>query len=705
MIAEPGPEIPSLRRAPAERMAASVLPASGVIWTAAEVMHFAGVHMTLPLGGATAFLAILTWGAAGRRKDMPGSLPWWVAACGAWLTAAADLGPLAWWPAPVLTGAWLVLAVAASRAAHRHSAVTEAREWREARERWLMIRNDWGLGGSHLIGFERTDIGELYTVNIKGTGKKRSEILSSKLAEHIAQVEDLDENRVELMRFGPAGRVRISIRRADPWERPVLHPLVCDEHDIAVPEVRSILDEAMVGQNRETGDLLTVPLCDDNGARRVSVTGISGAGKGVLIDDLAEHVTACDDALMVHLNLSVKGYEDEESWGPACWLTAYGPEQKSRAGAILKIIGEVIEWRARNFKRGQYVPSPEHPAIIVFADESDAAVAVVREGLNMIATKGRSAGVGYVHVGQRNTRDYADPKARSQDNVFCTGMVRNANEDRHAGTGTGPDMATYGEGKPGVWKIERLGGGQQVGRTWIFHPKAAGHGAEVERIAQERADYQPELSHACLEYLGDAYRVLRATEVYERYDRSRNPDAYDDSEPDAADAPAGEAPQAPAPSAPQDPAAAPSAPARTAKTALAEKDPFETWLEMDVDEGTQEKLAAIHAKLGGARQILEEAEARPRPVEGDPEARAAVIAERWKQVEDSTEITPDQRATLLGLLADGTTADAAGKALGVSKWKALTYLRKLRSEGVARVDGKGRAARWRQATPAGGDSQ
>jgi hypothetical protein len=559
-----------------------------------------------------------------------------------------------------------------------------------------MTRNDWELGGSHLIGFEQTDIGELYTVNVKGTGKKRSEILSSKIAEHIAQFEDLDENRVELSRFGPAGRIRIAIRRRDPWEHPYLHPLVCDGHEISLPEARSILDEAMVGQERESGDPLAIPLCDDNGAKRVSITGISGAGKGVLMDSLAEHVTACDDALMVHLNLSVKGYEDEESWGPACWLTAYGPEQKSRAAAILKIIGEVIEWRTRNFKRGQYAPSPEHPAIIVFSDESDSAaeVAAVRAGFSMIATKGRSAGVGYVRLGQRNTRDYTDPKARSQDNVFCTGMVRNANEDRHAGTGTGPSMATYGEGKPGVWKIERLGGGQQVGRTWVFHPKAAGHGAEVERIAQERAYDQPELSGACREYLGSAYEALRATEVFERWARSQEPG----TDPDGDDAPA---PEAPAPAASQETAAAAAAQPAPGRTAVAEHD-LEELFKMDVDPGTRAQIDRIHEKLGNARRILEEAAAVPRPAAGDPEALAAQAAERWRQVDAQAEVPADVRPRLLAMLeGGGTTSTAAAAEFGVGRWKALTWLRVLRGEGLARTEGEKRGTRWVLATPPG----
>lgn len=700
-------ETPDLRRGPAEKLAAAVLPGAVAVWTAEEVMRLAGVHAALPLGGATALLATLAWGAAGRSDDFPASAPWWIAVTGGWLTTASALGPLHWWPYPWLTAGWAVIALAARRAAHGHRTVIEARDWREAREDWLMRRNDWGLGGSHLIDFERTRLGELYTVSTKGTGKRASHFVGHALEEFIAEAEDLAVNRVRVIGHSLAGRIRISIRRVDPWADVLLHPLVCDEPEIELPARRSILDEAIVGQDPETGEPLTVPLVDENGARRVSVTGISGAGKGVFMDDLAEHVTACPDALMVHLNLSVKGYEDEESWGPACWLTAYGPEQKSRAAAIVKILGNVIEWRTKNFKRGQYVPSPEHPAIILFADESDTATAAVRDGLNMIAGKGRSAGVGYIHFGQRNTREYTDPKARSQDNVMCTGMVRSAGEDRHAGTGTGPSMATYGEGKPGVWKIERLGGGQQVGRTWVFHQNAARHGAEVEGIAQERAFDQPEISGACAEHLGGTYTSLLASEVFARWARASG---YADPEAETGETAGLAAPLPPVPVPGAEAAAARPAADRTVLT----EDPLQR-LEMEMGDRERAMLEGIAAKIGGARRIITQTMARPAPPQVSAEAVAAVAAEHWQEVRAETVIPDEARPRLLEMLATppsaadprgGTTNRAVARALGVSKWTARNWLDALRDERVAFVDGARATARWKMAPPpADGDAE
>jgi hypothetical protein len=694
-----GGDLPQLARTGAERAAASVLPAAMVTWTATEVMHMTGAVPVSDIVIGTVVLTAVSWGAAARDKRIPSSLPWWLAVAGGWVTAGDVLGPLAWWPAPLLTAAWIVYAFLAARFAYSREAVTSAREWRDARAGWLARRHEWHLGGSHLLDFERTRLGELYTVGTRGTGRRASQLATPALAEVIAEAEGLAVSRVRVWCHGLAGRLMISVRRADPWAGVLLHPLACEDHEITLPERRSILDPAVVGQDPETGKPLLVPLCTENGANRVSITASSGGGKGVFEDDLFEHVTACDDAVAVHLNLSVKGHEDEESWGPACWLTAYGPAQKSRAAAVLKVIAAVIEWRTRNFKRGQYAPSPGHPAIIIFNDESDSALTALREDINTVVTKGRSHGVGYVHLGQRNTRDYVDPKSRSQDNVRCTGLVQNSNEAGKAGSGAGPDMSTYGEGKPGVWKVELLGGSMHLGRTWVFSASPAGHGAMVERVAQERAYDQPELSAGCREYLGSAYEALRATEVFERWARSQEPGATPAGDDDA---PAPDALPPAAALSPQDPATAPAAPAAPGRTALAERDPLEEMFQMDVDPGTRERIDLIHEKLGGARRILEEAAERPPVTAADPEALAARTAERWRQADEGTEVPAEVRPRLLAMLeGGGTTGREAAAELGVKRWKALTWLRALRSEGLARTDGEKRGTRWVAAPPPG----
>jgi hypothetical protein len=695
-------ELPHLERTRAEKLAAAVLPAAVATWTATEVMHLAGVHALLPLGGATALASALAWGAAGRRDDVADSLPWWVATGGAWLTAADVLGPLAWWPAVPLTLAWAVFAVAASKAAHQHDAVTSAREWRAARADWLGRSHDWGLGGSHLLDFQRTRLGELYTVSTKGTRKRASHFIGHALEEVIAEAEDLPLNRVQVRKHALAGRIVISVRRIDPWADPLLHPLAREDPEVELPAARSIRVPVPVGQDPETGQVLEVPLWDDQtGAKNVSVTGIAGAGKGVLLDDVSEGVTAAPDALQVRINLSDKGYAEIESWGPSCHLTAFGPDQRLRAVKVLEVVAGIIAWRARTYKRGEYQPTRRDPLIVIIVDESDEAAAVVKEGLNKVATKGREYGVAYVHAGQRGTHDYSSAKQRSQDVVRCVGAVNGQNEARHAAGSAAwsmPDMATYGEGRPGVWSIARNGAGHRTGRTWVFAASPAAHGAEVERIAQERAFEQPELPAACREYLGEAYEILLATEVFARWARARS--GEDPAEADGGTAADGE------------PAAAAGGPGDGTETArsaakravLTEEDPLRglDW-ETKMNDKERELLARLDAKNAATRQMLAETVAMPKP-QLSPEAREAVAAEAWRRVAE--EPPREVLAPLLEMLEEGTTIGAAAERFGVKKWQARKWLEWLRIAGAAHVDGERSAARWRLAPPLGeGDAQ
>lgn len=704
-------ELPDLRRAPAERLAAAVLPASPLIWTAAEIMHWAGRPGVAVTAMAAAALSGVTWGACARRG--PSSLPAWTAIAGAWVTLADAVGPLHWWPAPYLTIAWAVIAFAASRAAHRHQAVVDAREWREAKADWLGRSHDWGLGGSHLLKFERTRLGELYTVSTKGTRKRASHFIGGHLEEVIAEAEDLAVNRVRVIGHGLAGRIMISVRRLDPWADVLLHPLVCEEPEVELPAARTIMRPIMVGQDPETGDVLEIPLCDLVGAKNVSITGMVGAGKGVLLDDISEGVTAADDALQIRINLSDKGWAEIESWGPSCHLTAFGPDQKKRAADVLKVVAGVIAWRARTYKRGQYKPSRRDPLIAVIVDESDEAAAVVRAGLDVIATKGREYGVAFVHVGQRGTADYSSAKQRSQDTIRCVGAVNRAGEARHAAGSmahTIPDMATYGEAQPGVWAISKNGAGQRSGRSWVFSADPAEHAAEVEAIAQERAFAQPELPAACRAFLGETYEELLKTEVFARWARAQG---YGDPEPEADDGTgeSGDVTAVMPPSAPARwPAAADPAEDRTTLT----EDPLQR-LEMDMNDREREKLDRLAAKLGGARRVITEVRRRPAPPDVPAEALAAQVAEDWRQVGVEAVIPDAARPRLLEMLAappsaedprGGTTSTAVARAFGVSKWTARTWLEALRGEGVGYVDGVKKAARWRPAAPppAGGEA-
>ena len=159
---------PRLRREPAEKAARALLPACAGVWTAAEIMH--AVHAPwLDIGLGAAVLAALA-GLKGARNAAKGLL-----LAGAWTAAAVRLGPLAdpglYCP---LTWGWAVLSFCGWRWARSHPAVVSAREKRNQQADWLDKRHRWGLGGTHLLDFDETRLGERFLVDVKGTGKRAS---------------------------------------------------------------------------------------------------------------------------------------------------------------------------------------------------------------------------------------------------------------------------------------------------------------------------------------------------------------------------------------------------------------------------------------------------------------------------------------------------------------------------------------------------
>lgn len=672
-------EAPELRRAPAERAAAAVLPACGIAWTSAQIMHWLAVPGGTGLAAATVVAASLAFGASGRWAKIPRWTAWAIAGAGGWMSLAAAEGPLHGWPYAPLTWAWTAAAVVAWRLARQHPAVLEAREWRYQRAEWLGKSSRWGLRGSHLLDFERTRLGERFEADVRGTGKRASQIEASGIAELIAEDENLPVSRVRVVRHRLAGRVSISVRYADPWANPVFHPVAGDDPEIDLPDPCGIAGPVPIGQDPETGRILDVPLWGDAGGRNVSIVAIKGAGKTVVLDDLSERVTAAADALQVRVNLSVKGPAEAERWGPSCHLTAFGPHQKGRAGRVLAAVNRVIEWRAARYATSQYDPSPSDPLIVVIIDEADSAMAVpaVRKEADDIATKGREYGVVMIRAGQRGTTDYASAKTRSQDDVFLIGKVNRQGEAYHAAGSMGfslPDMATYGDGREGVWAVAELGGGHRLGRSWILGATRAEQGAAVARIARERAFAQPELHPDCREFLGESYEILLSTDVFAKWARKDNPAT---------------------PPAPRPPAAGNLVPSPSPVATLADGDLSHLDFDMELDDDTRARLAEIDAKNAATRRVIEETRAMPAPPEASPEALAASTAERWRQVGEQAQIPGEGRARLLELLRKGTTIAEVDETFGIGRWTARTWLERMKQEGIARVDGKGRGSRFR----------
>lgn len=713
---------PRLRRAPVERAARALLPSCAGVWTAAEIMHAVSVA-PLDVGLGAAASAALA-GVTGHRATATGLL-----VAGGWSALAARFGPLAgpglYCP---LTGAWAVLTFCGWRWARGHPSVVAARDKRNAQADWLDRRDRWGLRGSHLLDFKETRLGCWFLVDVRHTGKRASQIAAAgrEYAERIADDPDLmlPASRVLVRRHRIGPRIEISIRTADPWAKPIPHPLfaaepLLDEHgkEIDLSRPYSIAQAAAVGQDPETGKLLTLLLCVPTGGRNVNVVATLDSGKTTLASCISERVTKAPDALLFRINLSLKGDEERDLWGPACHLTAFGPHEVARARKLLAILARIIEYRAGHRPPGRrnWIPSPEDPHLVLITDEIDALTEdqVCKRYLEHLNSKGRQYGYTSVRLGQRGTAEWTGGgNVRAVDGVFCLGRVNRDMEVMHAAGEIGlqlPNMAEYGEGKRGVWAIADLDErGHAAGRGFDL-----GEPDDISRIVAERADYQPDLQPELKAFLGKTYEELLGTDVYARWARGRAVTAH--PRPDAEPQPF------PGGLDPQNPLHALAVLVRDGAVQADDETAGALAKALDIHEAEEASVAAWDKELNAAvpddlrRRWLEQGErlAETRRVLNETTGMdvpdiphddlVAHAAAQWQALGEVTEIPEGARATLLNLLTAGTTIGEVATALEVSKWTARTYLERLRTEGRVRMEGEKRTARWLLNEPEDGD--
>jgi len=678
---------PALRRKGAERAARAVLPACAGIWAAAEVMHVTGVPWAdITLGTLAA--AGGTYGKGARAGAA------WLLAAGAWTAVAAKFGPLAG-PYLPLTDAWAVLSLCGWRWARSHPSVVAARDRRQASMDWLSKRARWGLDKTHLLDWEPTRLGERYVVDTRGTGRRASQIAGPDLDERIAEnlPSPLPASRVRSRRHRLSGRIEISIRHTDPWAKPIPHPVLDGDPEIDLSGPYSIRQPAVVGQDPETGGPLQLVLCGPGGGRNVNVVATLEAGKTVLLSCMSERVTKAPDALLFRINLSLKGDSERLMWGPACHLTALGPREKSRALKVLRVLAGIIEWRSQQPRtQADWVPSPQDPHLVLMIDEVDALTEIpaCRQVLEHLHSKGREFGFSSVRAGQRGTAEWTGGgNVRAVDGVYCLGQVNRSMEAMHAAGDLGlrlPDMSEYGDGHPGVWVIaEASSKTWQAGRTFkLSEPD------DVGRIVAERASRQPDLKPELKAFLGETYEQLLRTDVYAKWARARLGPAAVIAHP-RPDMPASEAAPAPAPVA-----------TLTDLDAL-DREAEDHLSTLDAGDPLRQRWVAQGRRNDETRRMIAETAAMPVP-DISHDDQVAHAAERWRQVGESTVIPDEHRENLLGLLAAGTTISEAARTLEVSKWTARTYLERLRGEGLVRMEGEKRTARWLLAEPGGGDA-
>lgn len=672
-----------VKHAPGERLPLPMIPA---VWTAAEIFHATGMPALIP-GVATATTALAAGWIGDRRARDPeharmrgAEIAAVTAITGGWLTAATAWGPLAG-PFDLLTLAYLAASGGGYWWLRSHEALKGARARRDAAAAWKARKAAWhalaprlGLQGSHLLSEDETLLGETRLIDTRGTGKRASQLAGDVLAERIGEIEMIPAGRIDVSTDRIPGRLRISIRRTDPWANPIAHPVTVKDSPYAryVPYPASICDPITIGVDPETGKPLQVALWTAKGGRVVMIAGKKDAGKTVLMSDLSERITACPNAVLLQVNLS-KVLEDD-CWSPLAAASALN--HAGRARRTLQFAADVIVARSRSGRRTPvHQPTPAEPLYVLKIDEVDAVseLADCKALLKRISSKCRSEGVALVFAGQRATAQWiggADMRANVDTAIW--GKFGRAGEARHvAGSGINlPDMGEYGEGASGVFGVTELGGSGDYakGRTFCLREID-----DLERIVATRLPDRPaHVLEPALSGLAEAWAKIAGPGALTDQDQEQD--------------------EAPLPA------------------ATRERDDEDQDDEDEDDESTATgaggySTGGLTAKVAAARRASDEAADIP-PIPPGMEGHAAsVLAERQRQFrEQYTDVAPlpeaDQAALRTMLARPGGISTRAAAAALPGNWSHTYVHRQLmrwRCDGTAEVRGKGSGRRWHAA--------
>jgi hypothetical protein len=221
-------------QAPAERLP---LPVIVLTWPAAWILHAAHVpgHVVTYAAVAGAAACWLTWRRYARssphRRLLPAEAALVAAATGGWMAAAVTWGPLGW-PGHLLT--WIYLAGSTGGYAwlRRHEAVRAARQRREDAAAWTARKADWhrvahliGLGDFHLQEVTPTLLGEELLLTSAPGSDLASRVArnSDAIAEKYAHLESLPYGRVDISTTEFPGELVIGIRRVDPSVKGIVY--------------------------------------------------------------------------------------------------------------------------------------------------------------------------------------------------------------------------------------------------------------------------------------------------------------------------------------------------------------------------------------------------------------------------------------------------------------------------------------------------
>ena len=638
--------------APAERLP---LPAIPVVWSAAEILHAAGMPGLYP-GVATVAAAGIAFGVGERRHDPGARYPRMrgaeVAAVtgltGAWLTAGTIFGPLAG-PDHLLSIVYGVGTVGGYWWLRHHEAVRGARQRRADLAAELADRREWhqilhriGLDGWHVQERRETLIGEerLITTSPENGLARRIAASSEAIAEKLAHILGLPYGRIDIRTTDFPGQLVIGIRTVDLSVRAAAyHPFTTPWPDAEpspfaawFPEADTIRGPVIWGFSPEDGSPLDLSLFSEIGGRAVGVIGMTGSGKSNVLNNVREKVTRCPDARMVQINGAHMG--DELTWQPLSAYTVCGPAASDEK--IRNNIAAVLEWACLEVTsrsatlaetgHSTFQPTEDAPAIGIVIDEVDEVIKHVPgagQALEFLASKQRKSAVFLVLATQRAiVAALGGGGVRANMSQVLVGKVARATESRHA-TGAEseiPDIREYAHGEPGYFQSWNPHAGTVDGRGRAFLlGKPPEELAYIKRLVRARKGWRdwsiPNTAPLVLDGGESAAQAAASSQAHEI-------------------------------------------------------------------TGLRARLAGITGGRAGHGEDLDEDEA-PEPPGRLPAVRLPLTIPR------------PAGDTLLALLAAGGTSSAqAAAALGVSKTTALGYLSVLRDAGIADLAGGGRGSKF-----------
>jgi hypothetical protein len=250
----------------------------------------------------------------------------------------------------------------------------------------------------------------------------------------------------------------------------------------------------------------------------------------MLLDDIRERVTACEDARLIQVNLS-KGVEDAW-WEPLTEASALAsdPHPPAKAQAIIDFATAAVKARPnaparKTGGRRSHQPTPDEPLFVFMIDEYDVVAKDPdrKAAVETLASKCRSEGWALVLATQRPVGAWVSTSLKANLTHLVWSKMR-ASDMRHAAGNEKfelPDMGAYGGCNAGIFGVcehpTYPGMPYLRGRTFFWGDESPGL---TRLIAARAAARRPYVLEPALAPLADQWAQITGAEPLnaERYD-------------------------------------------------------------------------------------------------------------------------------------------------------------------------------------------